>query len=494
MKHVSNSAAYNSELNAFHHTKIKEEHLKPIQVIIPILLFLMIIMIMCLFAFFQRKRVIDNAEQVTNQMAEYIAGNIANEMAYAKSSIKFAASSVSQSMTSGELEHPEDVILPMVENTPFGGIEYIRADGMNVMTIGEPFDASNRIYYMEGIQGHTGVWNNYHPKTSKETLMNYYTPLLYQGEIVGVLTGYIAATTQIAPLFETQLYGQEIFGLLVDENDMVICSTFQAEYIKNLTLSVFLNRFGYNGEQKNMFTDIIHEATEVAASYQDPAGGGRISVVTIPGTEWKIAIIVPKSSVDDFVNQYTRNSVITMILISVILIIYATSLLVKNMLRRKEIAIQNEQLELANQRYDEENKQAIREISIIKDIIASANMGTWRIELIDGKMPRMFVDDTMENLLGLSGKNRTPEETYDDWFRNITPEALPSVLESVEKMKDGKNAENTYLWMHPYKGVRYVRCGGTAQKIPGGFLLSGYHYDVDEVVREDQAKAAMKRP
>jgi len=83
------------------------------------------------------------------------------------------------------------------------GIEYIRPDGMNVMNIGEPFDASNRPYYIEEIKGNTGVWNNYHPKTSKETLMNFYTPILYQDKIAGVLTGYIAAKSQIAPLFET---------------------------------------------------------------------------------------------------------------------------------------------------------------------------------------------------------------------------------------------------------------------------------------------------
>ena len=43
--------------------------------------------------------------------------------------------------------------MSMTEHTPFGGIEYIRADGMNVMNIGEPFDASDRVYYIEGIKG-----------------------------------------------------------------------------------------------------------------------------------------------------------------------------------------------------------------------------------------------------------------------------------------------------------------------------------------------------
>ncbi|MDO4202999.1 MAG: GGDEF domain-containing protein [Selenomonadaceae bacterium] len=131
------------------------------------------------------------------------------------------------------------------------------------------------------------------------------------------------------------------------------------------------------------------------------------------------------------------------------------------------------------------------DISEIRDIVSSAHMGIWRIELFDGEEPRMFADETMKKLLGIDGQERTPEKTYTDWFVNITPEALPSVLHSVEQMQKGFYDENTYQWMHPTKGVRYVRCGGTSQKVEGGYIIRGYHYDVDEFVRRQQAQAAM---
>lgn len=127
----------------------------------------------------------------------------------------------------------------------------------------------------------------------------------------------------------------------------------------------------------------------------------------------------------------------------------------------------------------------------IHDIIASANMGIWRIEIKDGKEPRMYVDDTMQKLLGIDEFERTPEEVYIDWFSNVTPEAVDSVLNSVGKMQEGLFDENTYLWNHPTKGARFVRCGGTAEKVEDGYILRGYHYDVDDAVREDQAKVAM---
>ena len=125
------------------------------------------------------------------------------------------------------------------------------------------------------------------------------------------------------------------------------------------------------------------------------------------------------------------------------------------------------------------------ELTELRNIIATASMGIWHIELVEGKEPRLIPDDKMKELLGISDCNYTPEEAYKAWFSRIKPEALPSVLESVAKMQKGLRDENTYLWQHPTKGERYVRCGGTAVKIPGGYLLRGYHYDVDQLVRHD---------
>lgn len=480
----------NKEYESLRGPIVLHDQLSPIRVIMPAIVIVVIIAILGVYTYAQRKNIIENAEQVTNQMAEYIADNIANEMDYAKSNIEFAALTISQKMTSDTLENPAEVITPMVESSPFGAIEYIRSDGMNVMNIGEPFDASDRVYYIEGIKGNTGIWNNFHPKTSKETLMNFYTPLLYNGEVAGVITGYIAATSQLSPKFETKLYGQDIFGLLIDENNMVICSTVEAEYVKDLSFDMFMDSYDINDDQKQKIVNIIDSATETAASYKDPSGLGRICVAKIPSTDWTVVIIIPSTSFNAIIDKNSRDSVLTIVAIALVLILYAANVLLRNIKRRKEIASENEKLEEENRAFNEQNQKAFNEIATIRDINASAHMGTWRIELVDGQEPRMYVDDTMKGLLGITA-SRTPEETYTDWFNNITKDAVPSVLKSVEKMEQGKFDENTYLWVHPTKGERYVRCGGTAMPIPGGYSLRGYHYDVDSVVREEYAQVVM---
>ena len=136
---------------------------------------------------------------------------------------------------------------------------------------------------------------------------------------------------------------------------------------------------------------------------------------------------------------------------------------------------------------EEERKSAA--LAEMRDIISAAGMGTWSIKLIEGKRPRMRADEHMMALLGLTGRDMTEEEIYDAWYDNIKPEAVQSVLDSVARMKQGFKDENTYIWVHPWLGERYVRCGGTAKAVPGGYVLSGYHYDVDEMVREQVKQA-----
>ena len=138
--------------------------------------------------------------------------------------------------------------------------------------------------------------------------------------------------------------------------------------------------------------------------------------------------------------------------------------------------------------YQNEIKESYAKLKEIQDILAVNRMGTWRITLIEGKKPTMDGDELMRELLGVKGQRLSPEELYEAWYSNITRPALPSVLSSVAKMESEGFDENTYLWKHPKLGERYVRCGGTAYQVKGGYVLRGYHYDVDHTVRSEKEK------
>lgn len=129
------------------------------------------------------------------------------------------------------------------------------------------------------------------------------------------------------------------------------------------------------------------------------------------------------------------------------------------------------------------------ELEDTNSIMANAGFGTWYITLEDDKKPRMSANPKMKEVLGIKGENLSEEDTYEFWYSRIPEEALPSVQTSVGKMMEGKVSENTYQWLHPEKGMIYVRCGGVAYKLEKKVqVLGGYHSDVTDIVLAEQKK------
>ena len=120
------------------------------------------------------------------------------------------------------------------------------------------------------------------------------------------------------------------------------------------------------------------------------------------------------------------------------------------------------------------------------DIIACANIGIWHIILLENRKPRMKANPKMRELMALPEDMTDEEDIYRFWYDRIAPEALASVEASTSQMMAGEQSENTYRWVHPVLGAQYVRCGGTALKVQTGYILRGYHYNVNEAILRER--------
>lgn len=114
-------------------------------------------------------------------------------------------------------------------------------------------------------------------------------------------------------------------------------------------------------------------------------------------------------------------------------------------------------------------------------ILEKANIGIWVIEMDEDSEPRMYADDCMKELLGITTE-LTPEETYSSWYSKIHPDYYDTVNKSIEKMNSGVHAEVQYPWYHPTKGMIYIRCGGVRDdSYTKGVRLQGSHQDVTKI-------------
>lgn len=144
------------------------------------------------------------------------------------------------------------------------------------------------------------------------------------------------------------------------------------------------------------------------------------------------------------------------------------------------------------QQWIRENSSAQRELEDTDGILSCAGVGIWHITLFDDEKPGMTVSGKMRELLGIGDEELSGEEIYEKWYAGIKKSSLPSVHASVAEMMEKGISENTYVWVHPTLGERYVRCGGTSQYIEGkGYILRGYHSDISETINSDMKQKQM---
>lgn len=280
---------------------------------IPLLIILAVVMIALVFIYthVMRNNLRSQTRYAASQNAELIAGKIDSSIGHAKSSIRLTALTASQCMDSEIIEDVNAILDPLLPSTPFAFVEYILADGWNTMNDGgEPFDASDREYYKQGISGKTGIWVNFAPKKSKEVLLNFYTPLEYEGKIVGVFTGTMGGDTAMKPLLQASFLGEEMSGFLCDADGSVISSTISGlEPGSNLQMYL-TGELGVSEEFFELLEKQKTENDENVFEFRTKQGKAIGCVSEIEDTGWYVIQVVPAKSLEKIMNSSTIQSIL----------------------------------------------------------------------------------------------------------------------------------------------------------------------------------------
>ena len=133
-----------------------------------------------------------------------------------------------------------------------------------------------------------------------------------------------------------------------------------------------------------------------------------------------------------------------------------------------------------------------REEVNIKEILRASRMGMWRVEMEEGKPPRFYADEVMDELLGID-REITPEERFVFHRSRIHPEDVRLFQEYSDKLTEART-EIVYRYIHPVSGAMFVRCGGERDTSVTEYVaVTGIHQDISETVRIEKEKEAERR-
>ena len=127
-----------------------------------------------------------------------------------------------------------------------------------------------------------------------------------------------------------------------------------------------------------------------------------------------------------------------------------------------------------------------------KEILRASQMGMWCVEMEEGKPPRFYADEVMDELLGID-REITPEERFVFHRLRIHPEDMQLFQEYSDKLTEVRT-EIVYRYIHPVSGERFVRCGGARDTSVTEYVaVTGIHQDISETVRIEKEKEAERR-
>ena len=124
--------------------------------------------------------------------------------------------------------------------------------------------------------------------------------------------------------------------------------------------------------------------------------------------------------------------------------------------------------------------------------LKNVRIGLWRIEVEEGKLPRFYADEVMDELLGIT-EEITPEERFAFHRRCVHPDDMEMFLEYSDKLTETQT-EIVYRYIHPISGEMFVRCAGIRDNsVTSGISIIGTHQDISETIRVEKEKDAERR-
>ena len=119
----------------------------------------------------------------------------------------------------------EQLLQELEHNALFDAVLFTDAAGTNHTSDGRVSDASDRDYYKNGMRGESGIAVILDSYFFNETMVSFYAPLRYRGEVIGVLRGSYLAEEYLKDMLSTTYFGEAAEVYLCMPNGRAIASS-----------------------------------------------------------------------------------------------------------------------------------------------------------------------------------------------------------------------------------------------------------------------------
>lgn len=312
---------------------------KPVQEIV-YAVFLLTAMIL-LFLWFTSQ----NSRRTEEQNRDYAADSarmksqqIDNELNNALSRIETYAYFVGEGLT--EPAVTAEMLAKMEENSQFDTILFTDLNGVDYASDGRISNVMERVFYQDGIQGNSGMEIVFDPHLFDETMICFYAPVRYNGQVIGILRGAFLAEEYLKSMLATTYFGEEARVFLCLPEGRVIASSDGMTYEKNL-IDTLTETGEIDQKVAEQVRQIFDNGGEGAFACGSSSKVDNICVTNLPQNSYVLVQTFPEKVTRKMILEENRVGIQLEIMLIALFAVYIVIILIRAGRRRKQLEKEN---------------------------------------------------------------------------------------------------------------------------------------------------------
>ena len=355
---------------------VDERQRKIEKITVGIVVFVIVILLFFLFSTQNRKRIFRQNENYVQDSTEQTAAQLDEMLSRALDDIEMMSCLFGKT-----LESTQVTVQDLQELTALSDFDYVRytdADGVNMAADGRTSISTDREYFLEGMEGKTGMSVTPSSRITNETLVNFYTPLRWNGEVIGVLRGVYLANDRMREILKSSFFGVDSASFLCDARGTLIASNQEAETLAKTMKDALANdEYGRkNGGEKIAEALKTGQSTGFTFRIDRQIGNGYVS--RLESNNWFLIQTFPAQVTGSMSQEAIRAGIFLEVSL---IILFLISLIIIIMRNRQQ-----------NRRLLEENRDmnyVIQSIPKLYDRFVQLDLDTGSYRYMLGKSPSL---------------------------------------------------------------------------------------------------------
>ncbi len=371
------------------------------------------------------RRILEQNDSFIQAATEQKAERLSELLSASQSSAEMMAQLYGYSMTKPAVD--AEMLQDMTDRSSFDYVEFISLDGIDLTADGKTADLSDRPYFLDGIQGNSGLSVIYNSRITNETLLIFYAPFYHDGQINGVLSCILRGDTMLH-ILSSDYFGVEGSAYILARDGSVILAAGTDSTPENLLESLrSKNRIAPEDlERLEQTLDPENDIDYCTFNYKGSQGSGSAYALTLAGGEWVLMQTFPSSVAGNMTRQADSAGIRLEIQLAAAFLCYVIYLVTKGRIQKRRLV--------------SEKQKASQIVSAVTGLFA-------RFALVD------YETDTYEYLQGK--KSDAPEKgVYSQLVAHLAPKYVPDE-NSGEPM--GRIIAQPYVQRHLTQDVPYLQ-------------------------------------